>query len=148
MTRTDADCMDLALAEAGRALRAGEAPVGACLVRGDQVVVAHNEVSAGPDPTAHAEITVIREAARVWRTARLDGSRLFVSVEPCAMCVAACHYAGIDEIVYAASLQDMQSLTGKEVPATAAIPGLQVRAGGGRAASIDMLQTWAVRRQT
>ena len=98
MTTTDAGHMAVALEQARLALLAGEAPVGACLVDGDGVIAARNGVIGGPDPTAHAELNVIREAARQRRCLGFAGARLYVTVEPCAMCLAACHYAGIDEI--------------------------------------------------
>lgn len=114
----DETLMRAALAAARRGLLAGEAPVGACLVQDGRVIAtAHTAVGGGPDATAHAEILAIRAACRSLRSARLDGCELYVSVEPCAMCLAACHYAGIDAVWFAASLQDMQALTGQELAA-------------------------------
>ena len=114
----DETLMRAALAAARRGLLAGEAPVGACLVQDGRVIAtAHTAVGGGPDATAHAEILAIRAACRSLRSARLDGCELYVSVEPCAMCLAACHYAGINQVFFAASLQDMQALTGQELAA-------------------------------
>src|SRR5690606_7898722 len=75
--------MSAALDMARRGLAAGEVPIGACLVQdGAVVATAHNAVGAGPDPTAHAEIVLIREACRRLRTTALGGAVLYVTVEP------------------------------------------------------------------
>lgn len=143
----DETLMRAALAAARRGLLAGEAPVGACLVQDGRVIAtAHTAVGGGPDATAHAEILAIRAACRSLRSARLDGCELYVSVEPCAMCLAACHYAGIDAVWFAASLQDMQALTGQEL---AAPSPASVRLHGGVLAdeSRALLAEWAAQRQ-
>lgn len=143
----DETLMRAALAAARRGLLAGEAPVGACLVQDGRVIAtAHTAVGGGPDATAHAEILAIRAACRSLRSARLDGCELYVSVEPCAMCLAACHYAGIDAVWFAASLQDMQALTGQELAAPSpASVGLH----GGLLAdeSRALLAEWAAQRR-
>ena len=143
----DETLMRAALAAARRGLLAGEAPVGACLVQDGRVIAtAHTAVGGGPDATAHAEILAIRAACRSLRSARLDGCELYVSVEPCAMCLAACHYAGIDAVWFAASLQDMQALTGQELaapsPASVGLHG-GVLADESRA----LLAEWAAQRR-
>lgn len=143
----DETLMRAALAAARRGLLAGEAPVGACLVQDGRVIAtAHTAVGGGPDATAHAEILAIRAACRSLRSARLDGCELYVSVEPCAMCLAACHYAGIDAVWFAASLQDMQALTGQELaapsPASVGLHG-GVLAEESRA----LLAEWAAQRR-
>lgn len=143
----DETLMRAALAAARRGLLAGEAPVGACLVQDGRVIAtAHTAVAGGPDATAHAEILAIRAACRSLRSARLDGCELYVSVEPCAMCLAACHYAGIDAVWFAASLQDMQALTGQELaapsPASVGLHG-GVLADESRA----LLAEWAAQRR-
>lgn len=143
----DESVMRAALAVARRGLLAGEAPVGACIVQAGQVIAsAHTAVAGGPDASAHAEILAIRAACRSLRSARLDDCALYVSVEPCAMCLAACHYAGINEVFFGASLQDMQVLTGQELsaplPASIALHG-GVLAGESRA----LLAEWAALRQ-
>ncbi|MDJ0928350.1 MAG: nucleoside deaminase [Gammaproteobacteria bacterium] len=147
MTATDAAHMGLALEQARQALLAGEAPVGACLVHGAAVTAGRNEVIASLDPTAHAEMQVIREAARANRGLRLDGARLFVTVEPCAMCRGACFYTGIAEIVYAASLEDMRAITGHESHSLdTAAETFRMTGGMMRAESLDLLQAWAARQ--
>jgi len=144
MTDGDAALMDRALDSARRALAAGAVPVGACLAGPRGVVDAANDVVAGTDPTAHAEIQAIRAAAGAWRTTDLSGCRLFVTVEPCPMCRAACHYAGIDEVIYGVSLHEMHALTGAELVADA--PGPPVTPGDGHDASLALLETWTRRR--
>src|SRR5665213_3104172 len=81
--------MALALAEAEAASRAGEVPVGAVLADGAVVARAHNRVEEWTDPTAHAELIVLRAGAKALGTPRLDSCDLYVSLEPCAMCAAA-----------------------------------------------------------
>ncbi len=145
MSQTDDGWMARAIAQARLALAAGEVPIGACLVRGEQWIDGHNRVVAAMDPTAHAELFTLREASQSWRCTRLDGARLFVTVEPCAMCTAACVYAGVEEVVYAASLADFSQLTGRsELPGT---PGtLQLRTGANRAESLELIKAWSARQ--
>lgn len=105
-----------ALAAAQRGLLAGEAPVGACIVQDGRLVAsAHTAVASGPDATAHAEILAVRAACRELRTTALAGCTLYVTVEPCAMCLAALHYAGIDQVWFGAGLAVMQAATGREI---------------------------------
>ena len=105
-----------ALAIARRGLLAGEPPVGACILEDGRVVAsAHTAVIAGPDSTAHAEILALRAACQHARTPWLSGCELYVTVEPCAMCLAAIHYAGIERVWFGAGLEAMQSVTGREL---------------------------------
>jgi tRNA(Arg) A34 adenosine deaminase TadA len=86
--------------------------VGACIVQDGRLLAAeHNGVIGSPDATAHAEILAIRAACRKVRAPRLDDCVLYATVEPCPMCLAACHYAGISRVVYGAGLDDMHRLT-------------------------------------
>lgn len=95
--------MALALAAAREAADAGEVPVGAAIVRNDEVLaVLANAPRALCDPTAHAEMRVIREAARVLGRERLDGCDLWVTLEPCAMCAGAIAHARIARLYYGA----------------------------------------------
>lgn len=100
----DTEMMRLALAEAETAARAEEVPIGAVLVDADGVVLAraHNLVERLRDPTAHAEMLAIREAARRLEAKRLPGCTLYVTLEPCAMCATAASFARLDRIVFAA----------------------------------------------
>ena len=97
------DPMSVAFAEARAAGRRGEAPIGAALVR-DNVVIASggNRTRELADPTAHAEMLAIREAARKIGSERLTGCDLFVTLEPCAMCAGAISFARIRRLYYAA----------------------------------------------
>ncbi|MBL8628425.1 MAG: nucleoside deaminase [Rhodospirillaceae bacterium] len=96
--------MDLALAEATAAGARGEVPVGAVLVGpgGHVIAKAGNEVEARNDPTAHAEMLVLRAAAEHLGNPRLEGCDLVVTLEPCAMCATAISFARIRRVVYAA----------------------------------------------
>jgi len=97
--------MDLALAEAEAASGRGEVPVGAVLVDGASGAVlarAGNRVEALKDPTAHAEMIVIREAAAAAGLKRLEGADLYVTLEPCAMCAAAISFARLRRLYFGA----------------------------------------------
>jgi tRNA(adenine34) deaminase len=94
--------MRLALQAAARAAERGEVPVGAVMARGEQVLaVAANEREARGDPTAHAELLAIREAAATLGGWRLAGCTLYTTLEPCPMCAGAAHAARVDRLVYA-----------------------------------------------
>ena len=95
--------MRLALREAERALEHEDVPIGAVLVReGEIVASAHNERELRQDPTAHAEVIAMREAARALGSWRLLDSVLYVTLEPCAMCAGAIVLARIPRVVFAA----------------------------------------------
>lgn len=139
--------MRRALDAARRAGLAGEPPVGACLVRaGSVIATAANAVVSGLDITAHAEMMVIREACRRERSLLLSDSVLYVTVEPCPMCLAACHYAGIGRIVHGASLEDLDAFTGGELLSglRGSQPGGPVVEGGFlRTEALALLRSWA-----
>jgi tRNA(adenine34) deaminase len=102
-TARDLAMMRLALREADRAAEKGEVPVGAVVVRGEELLAsAHNERETTKDPTAHAELLAIRRAAHELGGWRLTGCILYVTLEPCPMCAGALHAARIDRLVYAA----------------------------------------------
>jgi tRNA(adenine34) deaminase len=93
--------MRLALDEARRAADEGEVPVGAVVVLNGAVIGhGHNQPIRTHDPTAHAEIVALRDAARTAGTYRLVGASLYVTVEPCLMCVGAMMHARIAELVF------------------------------------------------
>ena len=96
--------MARALAEAARAAAAGEVPVGAVLVdaSGEIVAAAHNQVESESDPTAHAEMLVLRAGAARLGTPRLTGCDLYVTLEPCAMCAAAIALARLRRLYFGA----------------------------------------------
>lgn len=96
--------MRAALDEARRGLEAGEVPVGAVVVVGDRVVArAFNQPISAVDPTAHAEVLALRAAAGAAGNYRLTGAALYVTVEPCLMCVGAAVHARVREVVYGAA---------------------------------------------
>jgi tRNA(adenine34) deaminase len=99
----DTKFMQRALAEAREAAAGGEVPIGAVLVR-DGEIVAHagNRTIRDCDPTAHAEIVVLREAARILGNYRLADATLYVTVEPCSMCAGALIQARVKRLVYGA----------------------------------------------
>ena len=95
--------MRLALDNARAAGAAGDVPVGAVIVRGDDAVaLAANRTVRDRDPTAHAELLVIREVARQLGDWRLTGCTLYVTLEPCAMCAGAIVLARLDRVVFGA----------------------------------------------
>jgi tRNA(adenine34) deaminase len=96
--------MRLAMREAERALEHDDVPIGAVLVRdGEVVAAAHNERELRQDPTAHAEIVVLREAARAAGSWRVLDAVLYVTLEPCAMCAGAIVLARVPRVVFGAS---------------------------------------------
>ncbi len=93
--------MTMALREAEKAFREGEVPVGAVLVAGGEVVAsAHNTREASSDPTAHAEILVMRAASRSLARWRLTDAAIYVTKEPCIMCAGAMVNARLGRLVY------------------------------------------------
>ena len=99
----DLQFMEFALEEARASAEAGEVPIGAVIVQGEQVLArSGNRTIRDNDPTAHAEIVVLREAARVLRNYRLVGTTLYVTLEPCAMCAGAIVQARVSRLVYGA----------------------------------------------
>ena len=101
---TDEEAIALALAEAKAAALRGEVPVGAALLSGDGALLAKdgNRIVENKDPTAHAEMLVMRAGALKLGNERLTGTQLFVSLEPCAMCAGAIGLARVARLVFAA----------------------------------------------
>lgn len=99
----DLQFMRLALAEARLSAEAGEVPIGAVIVQQDTVLArSGNRTIRDNDPTAHAEIVVLRKAARILGNYRLAGTTLYVTLEPCAMCAGAIIHARVPRLVYGA----------------------------------------------
>jgi tRNA(adenine34) deaminase len=97
----DVAFMRAALAQAELAAAAGEVPVGAVVVRDGEIIGrGYNCPISSGDPTAHAEIVAMREAARALGNYRLTGVRLYVTVEPCLMCVGALVHARVGTLIY------------------------------------------------
>ena len=103
-TITDHEAMQAALDEARLAAEAGEVPIGAVVVHQGKIIGrGQNSLLRNLDPTAHAEIIAMRDAARAVGNYRLLGCTLYVTLEPCAMCAGAMIHARLDRMVYAAS---------------------------------------------
>ena len=101
---SDIGFMQEALEEARSAAAAGEVPVGAVLVHDERIIArSGNRTIRDCDPTAHAEIIVLREGARVQGNYRLAGTTLYVTIEPCSMCAGATIQARIPRLVYGAN---------------------------------------------
>jgi tRNA(adenine34) deaminase len=97
----DETYMKMALEEAERAGARGEVPVGAILLRGDRVLAKdHNRCIELSDPTAHAEILVLRRGGEILRNYRLNGTVMYVTAEPCPMCVSAMIHGRISRLVF------------------------------------------------
>ena len=100
----DEKWMRIAIEEANLAMYKNEVPVGAVLVKNDMLIAqAHNKPITKNDPTAHAEIQLLRKAGEQQKNYRLPESTLYVTLEPCTMCFGAMVHARIDRIVYGAS---------------------------------------------
>jgi len=104
--------MRLALAEAKK----GDAPYGAVIVKDNEVVaVAHNTVNRDNDPSAHAEINVIRSLTAKLKNPSLEGYSIYTTGEPCPMCATACVWSSLSEIVYGASIQDLITVNQSQI---------------------------------
>ncbi len=102
--KSDVDFMQLALAQAANALAIDEVPVGAVLVANNEVIATgYNRVITDSDPSAHAEIMALRGAGRALSNYRLPATTLYVTLEPCPMCLAALFHARVERVVYGAS---------------------------------------------
>jgi tRNA(adenine34) deaminase len=102
-SETDLGNMRAALAEAAAAAESGEVPVGAVIVAGGEVIArGHNRSETDNDPSAHAEIVALREAARRSGNYRLTDATLYVTLEPCAMCMGALVQARVERLVFGA----------------------------------------------
>jgi tRNA(adenine34) deaminase len=102
--KTDEHWMRHALQLAERAATIGEVPVGAVVVLNDQVIgEGFNQPISGSDPTAHAEIVALRQAAKAVGNYRLPGASLYVTIEPCTMCAGAMIHTRIERVIYGAT---------------------------------------------
>ncbi|BAY88819.1 MULTISPECIES: nucleoside deaminase [unclassified Tolypothrix] len=104
--------MRLAIAAAKK----GDTPYGAVIVKDNEVVaVGHNTVRRDNDPSAHAEINVIRSLTAKIQNPSLAGYSIYTTGEPCPMCATACVWTGISEIIYGASIQDLISINQSQI---------------------------------
>jgi tRNA(adenine34) deaminase len=118
--------MDAALEQARLGFAAGEVPIGAVLVIDEAIVArAYNQPISSCDPTAHAEVLVLREAARIAGNYRLTNADVYVTLEPCLMCVGALVHARVRKVIYGAA----EPKTGALVSTARALetPGLNHR---------------------
>jgi len=100
---SDLEYMQIALEQARISAEAGEVPIGALLVHDDKIVArSGNRTIRDNDPTAHAEIVVLRETAKAMNNYRLANTVLYVTLEPCAMCAGAVIQARVSKLVYGA----------------------------------------------
>jgi len=101
--------MEKALKEAMKVKKTGGYPVGAVVVRGDEIIsCGRNMVRELSDATAHAEMVAIRKASKVMQSRNLNGCILYTTQEPCPMCAAACVWAKLDGVVFGSRLKDMK----------------------------------------
>jgi len=147
---TSEELMDAALQQAQRAFDAGEVPIGAvAVVDGVVVAGAFNQPIGSCDPTAHAEVLVLREAARSLRNYRLTEVSVYVTIEPCLMCVGALVHARVREVVFGAAEPKAGALVSR-VRALES-PGLnhrfQVTAGVREEACRDLMQRFFQERR-
>jgi tRNA(Arg) A34 adenosine deaminase TadA len=97
----------MACEKARQGIAAGQSPFGAVIVGGGRLVAAaHNTVWKDTDPTAHAEVNAIRQAARELKRIELSGCEMFTTCEPCPMCLSAIHWSKLDRVVFAATIED------------------------------------------
>ena len=100
----DEKWMQIAISEANLAKNLGEIPVGAVIIQNDKLIAkAHNQPIVNHDPTAHAEVEALRKAGRKLKNYRLPRTTLYVTLEPCAMCLGAMMHARIERVVFGAS---------------------------------------------
>ncbi len=145
------DYMALALEEARQAASEGEIPVGAVLVKDGQVIArAHNRREAAHDPTAHAELLCMREAAMHLGDWRLRGCTLFVTLEPCPMCAGAMLMSQLTDCVYGAS-DERQGCCGSvyDLPGDPALQGgTRWRAGERAGECAEVMRAFFQRKRT
>ncbi len=113
---TNEQFMKLAIEKTKEGILAGQSPFGAIIVKEGKVVAsAHNRVWKTCDPTAHAEVNAIREAAKKLDTIDLSGTVMYTTCEPCPMCLSAIHWAKIDVVYFGATITDAADAGFKEL---------------------------------
>jgi len=147
--RDDAKAMKIAIERARAGVDAGQTPFGCSIYEGETLVAAaHNSVWRDCDPNAHAEVNAIRLAARVLKRIDLTGCVLYTTCEPCPMCLTACHWAKVDEVVFGATIEDAAEAGFKELFISAADmvkrgkSPLRVRRGPEQAQCISLFNYW------
>jgi tRNA(Arg) A34 adenosine deaminase TadA len=126
--------MQEAIAKAKEGIAAGQSPFGAVIMRAGVIVVAaHNTVWRDLDPTAHAEVNAIRQAARLLNTIFLSDCDMFTTCEPCPMCLAAIHWSRIRRVVCGASIADAAAAGFRELQ----IPACEMVQRGGSPLQVE-----------
>ncbi len=143
------DFMRLAIRKAQEGIAAGQSPFGSAIVRGGEVIaVTHNSVWRSCDPTAHAEVNCIREAATALKSIFFPGCTLYSTTEPCPMCLSAIHWARIERVIFGATIADAAaagfSELGVDAKVLAKMGGspLQVDSGLLREECADLFVQW------
>lgn len=107
----DAELMEKAINLASDNVAAGGGPFGAVIARGNEIIACGvNSVTRNCDPTAHAEVSAIRQACAKEKTFKLSGCVIYSSCEPCPMCLSAIYWAGIDKIYYGNTKEDAAAI--------------------------------------
>ena len=125
---TDQELMQIAIAESEK----GDWPYGACIATnaGELVVQGHNSSNEWMDPTAHAEMVVIREAAKQLQTLNFNGYTLYTSSESCPMCASAEIWAGFSRVVYGASIEQLLAVGQPQIRIVSAQVNIATEASG------------------
>ncbi len=111
---TDEEYMEIAIMEANKGLKKNEVPIGAIIVKDNKIIArAHNLKETKQDVTAHAEILAIRKASKKLNNWRLENAKIYVTLEPCPMCMSAIQQSHIKELYYGASANSMGSCGSK-----------------------------------
>lgn len=120
--------MQAAIERARAGIEAGQTPFGAVIVQNDHILAAaHNTVWRDTDPTAHAEVNAIREAALKLSTIDLGGCNMYTTCEPCPMCLSAIHWAKIDQVFFGATIADASAAGFSELH----VPAVRLASMGG-----------------
>jgi tRNA(Arg) A34 adenosine deaminase TadA len=143
------DYMRLAVRVTQKGIAAGQTPFGAVIVRGDAVVAeGHNCVWLTTDPSAHAEVVTIRQAAAALKSIDLSGCEMYTTCEPCPMCLSAIHWSKLDAVYYGAAIADAEaagfcelSVPAKQLAALGGSP-LRVEEGPLRMECVDLFAQW------
>ncbi len=130
----DDEAMTDAITVCREGIRSGQSPFGAAIVKEGRIIArSHNTVRCDLDPTAHAEVNVLRIASRALATFDLSGCVLYTTCEPCPMCLSASHWARVDRVVFGASIADAAEAGFREMP----VPATELAAMGQCSLIID-----------
>ena len=134
---TPTELMRLAIEKCRQGIAAGQSPFGCAIAQGDRVIsCSHNTVVLTTDITAHAEVNAIREACREIGDIFLGGAVVATTCEPCAMCMAALHWARVDTVYYGATIADADTAGFNEL----SLPAAELlRIGGSKVKLVPMI---------